>query len=324
MWTAVQSHLFSLVEILADQRPPFYLNSYPAVDMFPFFSSTIFNFELTRLLGSTLTSGCDIAEFLSAVSKIKKHNGDSWFSAWNEQGARAEDIAEEAARDGYRVLARNAYLRASNYYRASHFTLIHPDPRILPSAERSILNFQKAIPLMEGSVLKVEIPYEKGIDLPGYLYLPPPEKCLSGGRKAPVLVKLCGADSTKEEMNFMFGDAGPQMGFAVLIFEGPGQGYVLKKKQVPLRPDFEVCTSKALDHLQVLLQKDPSLGLDLDRIAVVGASMGAYYALRASTDSRIKACISIDPFFSLWEVAQTRMPQFGSNLWLNGWISESF
>lgn len=159
----------------------------------------------------------------------------------------------KAARDGYRVLAQNAYLRASNYYRASHFMLIHPDPRILPPAERSILNFQKAILLMEGNDLKVEILYEKGIDLPGYLYLPPPEKYLSGGRKTPVLVKLCGDDSTNEEMHFMFIDAGLQMGFGVLIFEGLGSGYVLKKKQVPLRSDFEVCTSKALDHLQLLL-----------------------------------------------------------------------
>ncbi|PQE08150.1 alpha beta hydrolase protein [Rutstroemia sp. NJR-2017a BVV2] len=289
-------------------------------------SSTIFSFELTRLLGSTPNSGCDIAEFLSAVSKIKKNNPDSWFSAWTEQAIRAEKIAEDAATAGYGVLARNAYLRACNYHRASHFMLIHPDERILPSAQRSIGNFQKAIPLMEGRVLKVSIPYEKGLDLPGYLYLPPASstRLQAGGRKSPVLVVLCGADSTKEEMHFMFADGAIQMGYAVLVFEGPGQGHVLKRKEIPLRPDFEVCTSKALDYLHAISKKDESLGLDVDIIAVVGASLGAYYALRAATDSRIKACVSIDPFFSLWEVAESRSPKAVFDLWVNGWLSDGF
>lgn len=256
MWTVVKSYLFSLVEILADQRPPFYLKSFPTIAIFSFFpSSTIFNFELTRLLDSTPSHGCDIAEFLSAVSEFRKNNGDSWFSAWSGQALRAEKIAGEAIQSGYITLARNAYVRASSYHRASHFMLIHSDARILPSAEESITNFHKAIPLMEGTGLKLQIPYEKGLDLPGYLYLPPPNTRVQDGRKTPILVVLCGADSTKEEMHFMFGDGAMQAGFAVLIFEGPGQELVLKKKEIPLCPDFEVCTSKVLDHLDSLSRR---------------------------------------------------------------------
>jgi dienelactone hydrolase len=159
---------------------------------------------------------------------------------------------------------------------------------------------------MEGQVLLLEIPYEGGVRMPGYLYLPPETKRVPG--KIPVLLNLGGADSTKEELRYSFRDAGPELGCAVLIFDGPGQGYVLRKNKIPLRPDFEVVMGKALDHLTDLAKAYPDLQLDMNRIVVAGASMGAHYALRASTDLRIKAGVSVHLFFSLWEVALTRMP----------------
>jgi Esterase FrsA-like len=311
------------MEFLGNIRPSFLLNAHPLTKtMFGFFKSELFDFELTRILGTATTGGCDIAEFLEAVGKIKKHNPESWYAAWYEQGERAESIAAEAGSNGYSALARKAYLRASNYFRAAPYMLGNGDERILQCAERAIRDFKSSIPFMEGQVLCLEIPYEGGVSLPGYLYLPPEAKRVPG--KIPVLLNLGGADSTKEELHYLFGDAGPELGYAVLIFDGPGQGYVLRKNKIPLRPDFEVVTGKVLDHLTDLAKAYPDLQLDMNRIAVAGASMGAYYALRASTDPRIKACISVDPFYSLWEVALTRMPHWYANLWLSGWISEAF
>ncbi|KAI3396959.1 hypothetical protein diail_11359 [Diaporthe ilicicola] len=290
--------------------------------MFKFFNSFIFDFELTRLLGSTSAGGCDTAEFLTALGKIKKHDAESWFSAWKEQGQRAEKIADEAERDGFRALSKNAYLRAANYFRAASYMFPNEDPRVVPFSERSIKNFQLATSLMDGEVLPVQIPYEKDVELPGYLYLPPSSSRLLG--KIPVLMYLGGADSTKEELHFLFGHTGPQLGYAILCFEGPGQGLLLKKAKIPLRPDFEVCAGIALDFLGDLSKSRPELELDLERIAVAGAATGGYFALRAATDRRIKACVSIDPFFSLWELAMTRAPETIVNLWDNGWISDGF
>ncbi len=87
--------------------------------MYKFFNSFMFNFELTRLLCSTPAGGCDACEFLTAVGKIKKHDPESWHDAWNEQGERAERIAEEAAGMAFKPLAKNANLRAANYFRAA-------------------------------------------------------------------------------------------------------------------------------------------------------------------------------------------------------------
>ncbi|KAL6399671.1 alpha/beta hydrolase [Ilyonectria robusta] len=287
--------------------------------MFKFFNSFIFDFELTRLLGSTAAGGCDTCEFLTAVGKIKKHDAESWHDAWKEQAERAEAIAEDAARDGLNTLAKNGYLRAANYFRAASYLFPNHDPRVVPLSERSVAAFVRATSLMDGPVLLVDIPYEKGINMPAYLYLPPQEARLPG--KTPLLLYFGGADSTKEELHFLFGYSGPQLGYAVLLLEGPGQGLLLKKSGLPLRPDFEVCADKVLGFLQDLAASRPELQLDMDRIAVAGAVTGGYFALRAATDARVKACVAIDPFFSMFELAMTRVPRAFVSLWESGWVT---
>lgn len=290
--------------------------------MFSFFRSEFFDFELTRLLGTAPFGGCDIAEFLEAVGNIKREDPESWYRAWLTQAERAEEIARQAAGAGHVVSARRAHLRASNYFRASPYMLPGSDERVLPNAQRAVQNFRQAIPLMEARVLVLEIPYEGGVSLPGYLFIPAASTRVPA-RKIPVVLNCGGADSTQEELYFMYGVSGVELGYAVLTFEGPGQGRVLKRDKVPMRPDYEVVTRKVLDHLAEIDSKNPDLGLDLDRIAVAGVSMGAYYALRTATDPRIKACVAVDPFYSLWALALTRMPQWYAHLWQTGWIPEA-
>jgi alpha-beta hydrolase superfamily lysophospholipase len=289
--------------------------------MFRFFNSDIFDFELTRLLGSTAAGGCDTCEFLTAIGKIKKHDAESWYSAWKEQAERAERIAEDAARNGLTVLARNGFLRASNYYRAASYLFPNSDPRVVPLSEKSVAAFVRATSFMDGAVLTVDIPYEKGVNMSAYLYLPPRGARLPG--KIPLLLYFSGADSTKEELHFLFGYSGPQLGYAVLLVEGPGQGLLLKKTGVHLRPDFEVVADKVLGYLESLSQSRPELQLDLERIAVAGAVTGGYFALRASTDPRVKACVAIDPFFSMFELAMTRAPKAFVGLWQSGWVTNN-
>ncbi|KAK3186304.1 hypothetical protein K4F52_004842 [Lecanicillium sp. MT-2017a] len=289
--------------------------------MFGFFNSSIFDFELNRLLGSAAAGGCDTCEFLTAVGKIKRHDTESWHEAWKEQGERAEAIAEDAARDGLNQFARNGYLRAANYFRAASYLFLNDDPRVVPLSERSVAAFVRATSFMDGSVLLVDVPYQEGVSMPAYFYLPPREARLPG--KIPLLLYFSGADSTKEELHFLFGYSGPQLGYAVLLVEGPGQGLLLKKSGIPLRPDFEVCADKALSFLENLAEARPELQLDLDRIAVAGAVTGGYFALRAATDTRVKACVSIDPFFSMFELAMTRVPQSFVRLWEKGWVTNS-
>ncbi|KAK9440012.1 alpha/beta hydrolase [Metarhizium brunneum] len=256
--------------------------------MYSFLQSSFLDFELTRVLGSTSSGGCDVAEFLEAVGKTKKNDPESWFSAWHEQSRRAERIAREAAQHGHASAAQRGFLRSSNYARASGYMFMAGDERVLEMAERADSLFREAFAHMDGHVIVLDMPYRDDVSMPGYLYLPPESRRMPGG-KTPVVVNCCGADSTQEELYFALVCAGAELGYAVVTFEGPGQA---------------------------------EWGLDLERIGVAGASMGAYYSLRACVDPRIKACVAIDGFFSLWALGMERMPGWYSSLWLSGWLPE--
>lgn len=274
--------------------------------LFP--SSPFFDFETVRILGTTVYGGADVAEVLEAVGQIKANDPSSWESAWATQAARAEELAEEARRRGDRDAARRAYLRAANYTRASGYMYLSSSssssppaskgtaraqhPLALPVAERVGELFRKAIPLMDGTVVTLSIPFED-FHLPAYLYLPPKDRRIPGRAKVPILVNCGGADSCQEELFFLNPAAGPGLGYAVLTFDGPGQGMMLRRHELEMRPDWETVTGSVIDHLVDFGAQNPHLELDTDCVSVSGASMGGYFALRAAVDPRVKACVSI-------------------------------
>lgn len=292
--------------------------------MHQFFKSTFFNFEAVRILGTAPFGGADIAECLDAIGQIQDNDPNSWHRAWAAQAERAEALAEDASRVGNKVEARRAFLRASNYFRASGYMFNDrpqsPDARVLPIAERVVKNFKNATKFFDSDVHTLEIPFN-GYSLPAYLYLPLRRDRLSG--KIPLLVNTGGADSVQEELYCIYGVSGPALGYGVLTFEGPGQGIVLRRHKLHMQPDWEYVTSKVLDHLFNFSEKHPELQLDLDRVAIAGASMGGYYALRGASDSRFKACVSIDPFYDMWEFATHHISPAFIGAWTSGWVSDA-
>lgn len=293
--------------------------------MHTFFKSAFFNFEYLRLLAMAPHEGAEIGEALEAAAKIKDLDPESWFAAFCDAGKKAEGIAREAEQAGDRVGARRAYLRSSNYFRAAQFMLnegpIGKDERVLPTIQHAIANFRKGVQYRAGATFFLEIPYEDGTKLPGYLYLPEPSRRIPG-RKIPILLNSGGGDSTQEEVYFVNPAFGPEVGYAVVTFEGPGQGIVLRRDKLPMRPDWEVVTGAVLDHLFDFAAQHAELELDLDHIAVTGASMGGYFALRAAADERIKACVSVDGFYSLASFVGGRMPGPLFRGFMSGWLSD--
>ncbi|GAP85181.1 putative alpha beta hydrolase [Rosellinia necatrix] len=290
--------------------------------MHRFFKSNFFNFEFIRVLGTAPHGGADIAECLEAASRIKNENPESWHDAWLALAQNAESLAKEAVQNNDHAAARDAFLRSSNYYRASQYMFSDncttPEPRVVQLFEKSVASFQRALPFLDAEVKLLSIPYENAQTLPGYMYLPPQEKRLPG--KIPVLINCGGADSTQEELYFLYPSSGTERGYAVLTFDGPGQGMTLRRDKLKMRPDWEVVVGLVLDHLVTFAAE---LELDLDRIAIAGASMGAYYALRGATDLRIAACVSIDPIYDMWDLATDRMPPTFINAWRSGKLSNN-
>ena len=296
-----------------------------------------FDFEALRILATCPAGGCDPAEFVTAIAAIKPGNQDSWNTAWSHASSLAESIAEEALSRGDTISARDAFLRASSYARASGYmitngpTLQEHDPRSLPAAQRTQSLFRKAIPYLECEVKILNIPYvderlgTPEITLPAYLYIPSPQHRLEDG-EIPVLINTPGADSVQEELYFTHPQGGHQRGYAVLTFDGPGQGMSLRETGALMRPDWEVVTGKVIDFLEgyaANLEKEEGISLDMDRIAVTGASMGGYYALRAASDPRVRACVSVDPFYDMWDFCTKHLSGIFMGAWVRGWISDS-
>ncbi|KAL5355553.1 Alpha/Beta hydrolase protein [Aspergillus floccosus] len=298
--------------------------------LFP--NDPFFDFEAIRILGTTSYGGADVAEVLEAVHLIKRNDPVSWETAWKIQAERAEKLAAEALQNGDRDAARAGYLRASNYTRASGYMYVSraeaneeplvQDARALPIAEKVGELFRKALPLLDAPVHVLSIPYEN-YALPAYLYLPPSSRRIPG-RKIPILVNSGGADSCQEELFYLNPAAGPGMGYAVVTFDGPGQGIMLRKYGLEMRPDWEVVTGAVIDFLEQYAVEYPHLELDLNCIAVSGASMGGYYALRAASDPRVKACVSIDPFYDMWDFGTAHVSPLFIRGWTSGWLSGGF
>ncbi|KAL8840024.1 MAG: hypothetical protein Q9170_001508 [Blastenia crenularia] len=289
------------------------------------FNNEWLDFETIRILGTAPYGGADVAEVLEAVGEIKDCHPARWQAAWATQAQRAQDLAEEASRSGDIKSARQAYLRASNYSRASGYLLVgngpnQPDPALVHIVERVSQLFKKAVTLFESPVSFLDIPHDDGPSLPATLFLPPPSRRLPG--KIPILISNGGADALQEELYYMHPSLGPELGYAVLTFEGPGQGIVLRKHDIKMRPDWEMVIHSVVDGLEAFAASHQELELDLDRVAIAGASLGGYFALRAAVgEPRLKACVALDPIYSMWDFATAHVSPAFIGAWGCGWLS---
>ncbi|KAK4150315.1 Alpha/Beta hydrolase protein [Chaetomidium leptoderma] len=311
--------------------------------MYPFFTYSPnrhyfeykwYNLELLRLLGAAPYGGCDAAEFLELVASLIPNDADDWHRKFLALAERTQTWGDEMQKNGHLSTAKGAFLRASNYFRCAQYMFpIMPakdQPYFLSLYHRSISSFEQATKLMEHDVRRVRIPFQPPeyraapLQLPGWLHLPAQSRRLQGGRGTPILICIGGADSTQEELYFLSAAEGPGLGYAVLTFDGPGQGLVLREDGVPLRPDGEVVVEAVLDFLASYAQEHPEANLDLDAITITGQSLGGYLALRGAADSRIKACVAIDPIYDFYDLAMSRMPKWFMWPWERNYMGDGF
>ena len=130
-----------------------------------FFKDPMYDRQATTAVVHTFYGGADLGECFTTVRRIQEGDAEGWYREWTATGDRVFDLAEKSAAAGHEVSAREAYLRACNYYRASYpFLFGTPvDPRLIEAFDREVDAFLRAAALFE----PVEIPYE-GTTLPDY------------------------------------------------------------------------------------------------------------------------------------------------------------
>ena len=210
-----------------------------------------FWYETLRWLGLTTYGGADFGEVVTTAARISAGLYDSWYEQWAATAQRTEAEARAQLAAGHQASARDGLLRAATYYRSAEFFTRDrdPDPHGRPAYEASVRCFADAAALMSPAVTPVTIPFE-GAALPGYLYQPP-----RGGPQA-TLIMHSGFDGWAEELHHTGALAAQERGYAVITFDGPGQGRPCYDGLV-FRPDWETVVSPVIDWAAARPEVDP-------------------------------------------------------------------
>ena len=272
------------------------------------FDDESFSFETLRAAGFAAYGGADLGEVLVTAAAITGGDEASWHRAWKATAERVQEIGEQARAAGHRVSAREALLRASNYYRAAEFYLrenpaSHPEVTALSAQARETF---AAASLLDTPAETVSIPYE-GTTLPGYLFLAD-----DSGTPRPAVIYVNGYDSTAEESWFAVAAAALRRGYNVLAFDGPGQGAALREQKLVFRPDWEAVVTPVIDYAVTRPE------IDAGKITLFGYSLGGYLVARAAAfDHRVAALILDDGIYDFRTAFTRALTPF-----LASWIAD--
>jgi dienelactone hydrolase len=257
-----------------------------------------FSFEALRAAGYATCAGAELGEVLVTCRRIPEGDETAWSAEWAATAARVEGIGRDALAAGHRVSAREALLRASNYYRTADFYRREDpanDAESARLARASQQTFADAA-LLDTPARAVRIPYED-TTLPGYLFLAD-----DSGLPRPTVLYHGGFDSTLEEDYLGLAAGALRRGYHVLAFDGPGQGSTVREQGLHFRPDWEAVVTPVVDFALALPEVDPA------RLVLVGTSMGGYLAARAAAfEHRLAACVLHDGVYDMHEAFATTL-----------------
>ena len=180
--------------------------------------------------------------------------------------ARQSEAAERAGR----LHSAVACLRGAEFFTPHHA------PERLARYRRYRALFDQAV--ADVGVQRAEVPYGTGA-------LPTLRLAARGGGARGTVLLFGGFDSLIEEF-FCVWERIAAAGFDVIAFEGPGQGGARALWGLPFEHDWERPVGALLDHF------------GLSDVALVGMSMGGYWALRAAAhEPRVSRVVAWPPVY---------------------------
>ena len=234
---------------------------------------TSLDFQLNRL--ATLGGG-ELEEIRKLAARIRD------LADWKREFLT---LAEQAVAEGRKG-------NAAAYFRAAEFFMAPRDPDKAKAYDRQAELFRElsADALSSGALQEAEVPYGTG-HLPA-LRLPASEGVECKG----AIVVHGGFDSYAQEL-YPLARAISQAGYESILFEGPGQGAVIRKQGIPFTTEWEKPVAAVLDHFE------------LDDVTLLGLSLGGYLAPRAAAFlPRIKRVIAFDVCWNLFEAGLSTRP----------------
>lgn len=243
--------------------------------MMKYHDNVNFNYQINRAI---YLSGARKEDLQKIVPHI--HDCQDWKKSFIKLGDEA--------------VVEKRIANAATYYRMSEFFMFEGDPDKKKYYDLSVNLFYqtKKAYLENKEVVKTTVPFE-GYELP-VLY----RKASNKFKEVKGTILLHGGnDSYLEEfwnLLFIFSEAG----YDTYIFEGPGQGCVLRKQEAKFISQWERPVKAVLDHFS------------LENVTIIGASLGGMFAQRAAAfEKRIIRVIAWPAFINLQEVMMSCRPE---------------
>ncbi|NDI33567.1 alpha/beta fold hydrolase [Chengkuizengella sediminis] len=207
---------------------------------------------------------------------------------------KVDDWKDEMIRQAKKARVENRIMNATFYYRAAEFFTLPTDPDKMKIYDQFIALFYNVLVAGE-NIERILVPYGKH-------FLPAMKVPAKGNVKKGTLVIHGGFDSFMEEF-YSMAVYFSKLNYEVILFEGPGQGYALKKQGLPLSYEWEKPTSAILDYFE------------LDDVTLLGISMGGWLCFRAAAyEPRIKRVIASSIAYDYMKIPPPFIEKFA--LWL--------
>lgn len=230
-----------------------------------------FNFQLNRTI---MWDGGDLADIEQIAHKIR--DSLSW---------KRELIAL-----GDRAISEKRIKEAIAYYRMSEFFMYDGDPdkeKYYALAAKLFYDYYNDY-FDDGTVARYEVPFED-------IVLPVMYAKAKGKRKDTILLHG-GNDSYFEEFFYPMLYLA-ESGFDVYLFEGPGQGGVMRIQGKHFTYQWERPVKAILDFFK------------LDDVTIIGASLGGMLAPRAAAfEKRIKRVVAWSVFTNFMDILLSTQP----------------
>jgi alpha-beta hydrolase superfamily lysophospholipase len=238
--------------------------------------------QAAHLTQRFVSNGVPLDDLNSIIAELD--GWESWYAAWERVGDARMRYAADAERAGAALTAAELRLIASLEYHFGKFLFTHDQDVLRAGTHKSARAYRQAIGQLPwpGRIIDVE---HGGATLPGVFRSP--------GQDAPwpAIILVPGLDAAKEELH-LFSEVFLRRGMATFVVDGPGQGE--SEFDHPLTGAWEDVAGSILATLTTVDGVDPG------RVAVVGVSLGGYYAARAAARTPgLRAGVSLGGCYSM-------------------------
>jgi pimeloyl-ACP methyl ester carboxylesterase len=233
-------------------------------------------------LGWGPTGGLSVGEAFYVATQIEDGNGDSWARAFEHQGEVLNAQADTWLERGWTRSSGEARLKAFACYRSA-WQFVAPGERFAALFHTSQKLFDQAMTELDLPATRFTVRYGGG-ELPGHFYQ-------AIDHSAPTVLVIGGADTCHEDRFLSQGRYYIDRGYSVALVDLPGQGLV-QEQGLHWEPETERPIAAVIDALIA------RFGVEPRKLALLGMSLGGYFACRAAAhEPRLAAVIATPALF---------------------------